>query len=52
MIPGLPSKHLIESSGLFQSFADLVKKLESIFTQLESSKVPALMNNICGSSLV
>ena len=27
---GLPSKHLIESSGLFHSWADFVKKLESI----------------------
>ena len=50
-MPGFPSKHLIDSSGLFQSLADFVKKLESIFTQLESSKVPAFMNNICGSSL-
>ena len=39
---GFPSKHLTDSSGLFQLFADFVKKFESIVIQLESSKVPAL----------
>ena len=40
---GFPLKLFMVSSGLFQSCAESVKKLESTFTQLESFNEPALI---------
>ena len=48
IIPGFPSKHLIDLSGALHWFADFVKKLESIVNQLESLSVPAFKYKIFG----